>query len=495
MLGYITATVFTTVTAGVIAVLCAASSKPDREIFGDAILWRQLIMAIGLICSVGSGVTSIVLVCRLHRVHRVLMTVARATGEGVNATETAMLLATEGVVGDTTIPTRCAACTAKAVWEVRLVARLTLLVPLYTISVLPSLLSPRSEWASFTDHFQNLVESVIAYTYWSLMVLYAGGYAQVTRDWASYLGLDEDGDELAKEERSGESGVVFSEAVACAICSGTLQPHFDHRPPPPRQVMSLASRRAVARKPLLVVLGRWLSLLYLTWDLALVPFVAVACCLTTDAGWLPSSATGTPLYKPGDLDVHHMFTFVNYSRGTLLACPLVLIIFFIFVLSRSTAHCDKSLKSKFITIKIIVFLSFWQQLVLGFFRKAGALNHFDGVVAAEPHRFPDMTVALRQYSDTGLSESVILTLLVAVELVLVSMLSWSIFDSPQLYWSFCHRAVCVEPLKGCGGGYLGVRDLVESLGSGWAVDYEMPAVRSSLPTAAAAELRVNTVSV
>jgi hypothetical protein len=492
MLGYITATVFTTVTAGVIAVLCAASSKPDREIFGDAILWRQLIVAIGLICSVGSGVTSIVLVCRLHRVHRVLMTVARATGEGVNATETAMLLATGGVVGDTTVPTRCAACTAKAVWEVRLVARLTLLVPLYTISVLPSLLSPRSEWASFTDHFQNLVESVIAYTYWSLMVLYAGGYAQVTRDWASYLGLDEDGDELAKEERSGESVVV---AVSCAICSCTLRPQFDHSAVP-RQVLSLASRRAVARKPLLVVLGRWLSLLYLTWDLALVPFVAVACCLTTDAGWLPSSATGTPLYKPGDLDVHHMFTFVNYSRGTLLACPLVLIIFFIFVLSRSTAHCDKSLKSKFITIKIIVFLSFWQQLVLGFFRKAGALNHFDGVVTAEPHRFPDMTVALRQYSDTGLSETVILTLLVAVELVLVSMLSWSIFDSPQLYWSFCHRAVCVEPLKGCGGGYLGVGDLVESLGSGWAVDYEMPAVRSSpLPTVAAAELRVNTASV
>jgi hypothetical protein len=417
------------------------------------------------------------------------MTVARATGV---ATETAMLLAADGAVGDTTAPTRCPACTAKAVWEVRLVARLTLLVPLYTISVLPSLFSPRSEWASFTDHFQHVVESVTAYTYWSLMVLYAGGYGQVTRDWSIYLGLDEDGEELAKEERSEESGVI---AISCTICSGTLRSQFDHSAAAPRQVMSLATRRAVARKPLLVVLGRWLSLLYLTWDLVLVPFVAVACCLTTNAGWLPSSDTGTPLYKPGDLDVHRMFTFVNYSRGILLACPLVLIIFFIFVLSRSAAHCDKSLKSKFITIKIIVFLSFWQQLVLGFFRKAGALNHFDGVVTAEPHRFPDMTVALRQYSDTGLSETVILTLLVAVELVLVSMLSWSIFDSPQLYWSLCHRAVCVEPLKGCGGGYLGVRDLVESLGSGWAVDYEMPAVRSSLPTAAAAELRVNTASV
>lgn len=476
---------------------CSTADPANGSVFG-ALAWRQVFVALSTCCCCVAVIISCALLVRLVRLHSRAVEEVRnfcASGRtleckpsnGVTDTVDVWLLARDqplpssataatpagvsechrrrdssgsgGRRRSTSDRSCCLFCLTKRVWELRYMLRMMLLVPLYAAVILPAQLAPSSLIGALNDHVENMVEAFVAYTYWSLLVLYAGGYRRFTLDWPRYflVGAESPIDVAALHQAAHLHRDVNARNVdwrdGCRRCRA---PQRD-----PESVsedaatvrlvnhsaLGLQRRRWLAKRVLFPALGRWYNLAYLAGNLLLLPVVVVCACISSrTGGWLwdttddPQPATyehpDRPLYLAGDSDfASSMYPSIYQARSMLLLPSLLAIVVCIFTLSRTVMHHSKALPTKFLTVKAVVFLGAWQQLSLTLCRRIGALDTFDRVSSAHPGRFPG-TASVLKHSGKVFSEYTLETLLCGVELLPIAVVSCFVFNKRTLVWPF-----------------------------------------------------------
>eukprot|EP00672_Neobodo_designis_P021340 CAMPEP_0174844522 /NCGR_PEP_ID=MMETSP1114-20130205/11144_1 /TAXON_ID=312471 /ORGANISM="Neobodo designis, Strain CCAP 1951/1" /LENGTH=566 /DNA_ID=CAMNT_0016078759 /DNA_START=38 /DNA_END=1734 /DNA_ORIENTATION=+ len=467
-----------------VALFTSASLSPTKVLPGG-LAWRQ-VLTIAAVVSVSLAVLiTFGLIAHIASLHRVAVedAVANVIAADVKhrsgpAADDTSATGLDTVVNESVTEVQwtsdalrqCPFCRSKRVWETRYMARLMLLVPLYAAVVLPALLVPRVETAAVADQVKNTVEAFVAYTFWSLMVLYGGGYARLMLDWPRYFLLEGEslndithGRHVGLLQSPGRSTAPVSArdadwTIGCRWCRDGESPPTV---PPPKHddaaahklltkaFWSLRVRRWMARRTLAVVIGRWLAVLYLVGNLLMLPIVITCGCVSSvTGGWIWADRGGTvdqphrPMYLPGDADFKAaMYPYVFQARCMLLTPSLVVIIWGIGTLSRTVMHTAKALPSKFVTVKAVVFLGVWQQLSIALCRRVGALTHFDDVSLAHPTWFPRVAESSTHYG-VALTELLIDGVLCSFEMLPIAIVSCFVFNASTLSWSIRR---CAQP--------------------------------------------------
>ena len=284
-------------------------------------------------------------------------------------------------------------------WERTYFCRLIALVPLYATATAVELIWPAFEVGAIAEQLKNCFEGFITHSYFALLVHYAGGYRQLRYDWSHYI--------LAP-----------------------LAPNPDGSPR--KRLLPRPKRTKLSRLNGLCVLTRYYCLFYVIVNPILLAITALFVLIPVRPA----------LLLVGDTRFVNEYFYVFSSRGVSLLPALLLIVLHIMVLNRSGKHGDKGFPRKFLTVKAIVFLAFWQHVVLSFTHRAHKLSGLE--IGAEPRPLRHILMitdppSLAEFP--GLPVLVIDAFMMSIELVVIAVASWAVFAPERLFFGRLPTAV------------------------------------------------------
>ena len=254
-------------------------------------------------------------------------------------------------------------------YEQRFICRILLLVPIYAIDSFVGLAA--HDYATVINVVRDTYEAYVIYMFFKLLMSYCGGEDQVVVKWQA------------------------------------LDPPTLHHPPP-----------LCCLKPLQLT-ERVLNL----WKALLLQYMILNPLLTI----ITLPLIFTHIYHDGDVaSFKNAFGYIAGVRFISVSLAFTSLVYFF--LSTKNLIAEKKPLAKFAAIKAVVFLSFWQTVLLA------VLNHF--------HLIPSSQLWTADQVETGLGNFVL-----CVEMYLMSLAHRSVFDYHPYMLENCNAKIDFNKLK------------------------------------------------